>query len=838
MFKTFGRPVVISAGLALTLSLCLQTGGLRQASAEEKTPNTQSQVSGDAAASARYERLIERYCVTCHNEELNTGSFRLDNVDLAHVTEHGDLWEKVIHKLRVGEMPPADRPQPSKGAHKALLSWLVTSLDTVAATAPNPGRPAVHRLNRAEYANAIRDFLALDIDSHSLLPTDGADFGFDNIADSLTLSPMLLERYIMAATKISRLAIGDPDMHASSRTYIVPKALLQMDRMGEDLSFGSRGGISVRHHFPLDGDYIIKVNIESPRADQSRDLFQRSDAPEQLDIRLDGERLDVFNIGKPKTGAWSYGKVGFADDKPADKEDLANWWGARTVEVRFPAKAGTRTIAISFLKRTLAYEGVRPRHFPAFYDYLGLLKNMEPGVIDFEISGPYDSMGQFPRFTKKSVGDSPSREKIFTRMPTGPEDEIDCATEILSKLARRAYRRPVTEGDMDTLLDFYAQGRSEGSFEEGIQFALERILVSPSFLFRVEADPLEHAPGEAFYLSDLELASRLSFFLWSSIPDDELLDVAERGELKDPAVLEGQVRRMLADARSESLVDNFATQWLYLRNMEAVTPDVNLFPDFDDNLRTAMRRETELFFASQLREDRSVTELLSADYTYLNERLAEHYGIPGIYGSHFRRVELDDRNRGGLLGQASLMTVTSYATRTSPVKRGKWLLENILGAPPAPPPPDIPDLKEASDFDQATTLRERMEQHRADPLCAGCHVKMDPLGFALENFDAIGKWRTHNADNLLLDTMGTLPDGTVLAGPAGLREVLAGKEEEFTMTAVQKLLTYALGRGTEYYDQPAIRQIMREAEPDGYRWSSIILGIVESTPFQMRRSSQ
>ncbi|MDK1021408.1 MAG: DUF1592 domain-containing protein [Candidatus Hydrogenedentes bacterium] len=771
--------------------------------------------------------MLERYCVSCHNESLNTANFRLDNVDLAHVAERGEVWEKVVHKLRVGEMPPADRPQPSKGAHEALLSWLVTSLDEAAAAAPNPGRPAVHRLNRAEYANAIRDLLALEIDSHSLLPTDGADFGFDNIADSLIVSPMLLERYIMAASKISRLAIGDLDTRPSSRTYTVPKALYQLDRMGEEHSFGSRGGISVRHHFPIDAEYVIKANIEAPRADQAQDLFQRSDAPEQLDIRVDGKRVGVFYVSKPKTGKYAYGS-GFVD-KPPDKDDLANWWGVRTLEVRFPAKAGTHTITISFLKRTLAYEGVRPRAYPAFYDYLGLLKNVEPGVIDFEIAGPYDATG---------VGDeSPSRQKIFTRYPTGPEDEEACATEILSKLARRAYRRPVTDSDMDTLLAFYAEGRNEGGFEDGIQFALERILVGPSFLFRIEADPLEHAPGAAYYLSDLELASRLSFFLWSSIPDDELLDLAERGELKDPAVLEGQVRRMLADARSESLVTNFATQWLHLRNVDAVTPDVNLFPDFDGNLRKAMRRETELFFSSQLREDRSVAELLSANYTFLNERLARHYGIPGIYGSHFRRVTLEDRNRGGLLGQASILTVTSYATRTSPVKRGKWLLENILGSPPPPPPANVPALPEASEVDQATTVRERMEQHRRDPLCASCHVKMDPLGFALENFDAIGKWRTKTADNLPLDSTGMLPNGTILAGPAGLRDVLSGREEEFTMTAIQKLLTYALGRGIEYYDQPAIRQIAREAEPNDYRWSSIILGIVKSTPFQMRRSS-
>jgi hypothetical protein len=705
---------------------------------------------------------------------------------------------------------------------------LIASLDEAAAAAPNPGRPAVHRLNRAEYANAIRDLLALEIDSRSLLPADGADFGFDNIADSLSVSPLLLERYMSAASKVSRLAIGDLNLSPSSQTYKVPKLLLQEDRMGEELPFGSRGGTSVRHHFPLDANYIIKVNIESPRSDQPQDLYQRSDAPEQLDVRVDGERVGAFNIGKPKSSEWSYAKNGFADGVPADKEDLADWWGARTLEVRFPAKAGTRTIAISFLKRTLAYEGVRPKALPAFYDYLGVLPNVEPGVIDFQIAGPYDA---------KAIGDTPSRRRVFVRRPSGPEDEVACAREILSALARRAYRRPVDDNDVQTLLQFYEDGYKAGGFEEGIRSAIERLLVSSSFLFRVEVDPPGLSPGSAYELSDLELASRLSFFLWSSIPDDELLDLAERGELKDSVVLERQVRRMLADARSESMVSSFATQWLYLRNLSAVTPDVNLFPDFDDSLREALRRETELFVSSQLRADRSVVDLLRADYTFLKERLARHYGIPGVYGGHFRRVELNGRRLGGLLGHGSILTVTSYATRTSPVKRGKWLLENLLGSPPPPPPPNVPELPETGELGGATTLRERMELHVKNPGCASCHVKMDPLGFALEHFDAVGKWRTISEGGLPVDSHGTLPDGTVLAGAPGLRDELLGKEEEFVRTVIEKLLTYALGRGLEYYDQPAVRQIAREAAVDDYRWSSIILGIAKSTPFRMRSSA-
>ena len=825
MVSNRSESVFKSLRLTLALSVFLYAGTTWQVAAGA----ADEQVTGGGGAStASLQRLIDRYCVTCHNEELNTASLRLDNVDVGHVTENGALWEKAIHKLRTGEMPPADRPQPSRGARKALLSHLVTTLDDAAAESPNPGRPAVHRLNRSEYANAIRDLLALEIDSHDYLPTDGADFGFDNIADSLNVSPMLLERYMMAASKISRQAIVDMGIRPSTKIYKAPKALLQFERMGEEFSFGSRGGIAARHHFPLDGEYVIKVDFESPNSNHARDQYQRSEALERLDIRMDGTRIDVFNIEKPKSDRWDYNKNGFADDKPVDDEDLADWRGARTVEARFQAKAGTHTIIATFLKKTLAYEGIRPRHYPAFYTFSSL-RNSEPGVIEIQISGPYNATG---------LGEeNPSRQKIFICYPTNAEEELECATEILSNLARHAYRRPVTAGDMDAILTFYALGRSEGDFEDGIQFALERILVSPSFLFRVEADPLEHAPGEAFYLSDLELASRLSFFLWSSIPDDELLDLAEQGRLKDPAVLERQVQRMLADSRSKSLVENFATQWLYLRNMEAVTPDVNIFPDFDDNLREAMRRETELFFASQLKEDRSIAELLSANYTYLNERLAKHYGIPGISGSHFRRVELEDRNRGGLIGQASIWTVTSYATRTSPVKRGKWILENLLGSPPPPPPGGVPPLPEPSKETEGMTMRQLFEQHRKDPLCASCHVKMDPLGFALENFDAIGKWRTHSAFGLELDTLGTMPDGTLLDGPAGLRDVLMGNGEEFTRTVVQKLLIYALGRGVEYYDQPAIRGIMRNAAADDHRWSSVIMEIVKSTPFQMRRAS-
>ncbi|MFP6584249.1 MAG: DUF1592 domain-containing protein [Candidatus Hydrogenedentota bacterium] len=822
--KTYELKVfLISGSIGILFFLSTSLGDSKGVSAQAQSASTST------APPPSYQKVIDRYCVSCHNADLKTGNFQLDNVDLAQAGEHGDVWEKVVQKLRTGAMPPKDKPQPAKGARDAVLSWLVTTLDDASAVNPDPGRPGVYRLNRSEYQNAVRDLLDLEIDSRALLPTDGTDYGFDNIADSLNVSPMLLERYIMAASKISRLAIGDMDTRPSSTTYATPKALLQEDRIDEELSFGSRGGLAVRHHFPLDGDYTIKVNVESPRSDQPTDLFQRSEAPEQLDIRVDGKRVGVFTIGIPKSTEWKYSKNGFDDGKPAEKEDLANWWGERTVEVTFPATVGTHSVAVSFLKRTLAYEGVRPKGFPAFYDYLGLLKGVEPGVIDVEVAGPFNPTG---------LGEeSQSRQKIFTRYPTNSDDEMASAQEVLFNLAHRAYRRPLTQDDKDILLEFYAMGRSESGFEGGIQFALERILVSPSFLFRIEAQPEAVEAGEAFALSDLELASRLSFFLWSSIPDDELLEVAEAGKLNDPGMLERQVQRMFADPRSEALVENFATQWLYLRNLKAVTPDVNLFPDFDDNLRQSMRRETELFFSSQLREDRGIPELLSADYTFLNERLARHYNIPGIYGGHFRRVKLDGPNRGGLLGQASILTVTSYATRTSPVKRGKWILENILGSPPPAPPPNVPALPEASEMETATSVRERMEMHRSNPACASCHVQMDPLGFSMENFDAIGRWRTEDALGLPVDANGMLPDGSVLDGPVGLRTVLADKSDEFTLTVIEKLLTYAVGRGIEHYDQPAIRKIAQEATEDGHSWSSVILGIVKSTPFQMRRAS-
>ena len=754
-----------------------------------------------AHASAQ-RAVLDRYCVVCHNEQARTAGLALDKMDIEQVSEGAPVWEKVLRKLRGRAMPPAGMPRPDEATYDSLANYLEGELD---GAAPNPGRPVLHRLNRAEYTNAIRDLLALDIDGASLLPSDDSGYGFDNIGDVLSVSPMLLERYMAAARKISRLAIGDHTGRPDSQTYDVPRFLGQEDRTSDDLSFGSRGGIAVRHFFPLDGDYLIKVGLKTSY-DGSR-VFGIAEE-HQLDIHLDRQQVGQFTVGGVGMNAPRTSRVG--EEAPDAR-----------LEVRIPVTAGPHLVGVSLLKETWAREQMIQPTFAS-------LEREEPGVGRVTILGPYDPQGP---------GETPSRSKIFVCRPTNSQDEEVCARKIISTLARRAYRRPIADHEVENLLVPYHTGRSEEGFEAGIEWALQRILVSPEFLFRIEQDPESVEPGTAYPISDLELASRLSFFLWSSIPDDPLLDVAANGQLKDSAVLEKQVRRMLADSRSKALVSNFAGQWLYLRNMATVAPDLGEFPEFDENLREALQRETELFFESMLRENHSVVELLDADYTFLNERLARHYGIPNIYGNHFRRVTLEDERRRGLLGKGSILTTTSYANRTSPVLRGKWILENILGAPPPPPPPNIPELQEATRDGKPLTMRQRMEAHRANPACATCHARMDPLGFALENFDAIGGWRATEAD-LPIDASGVLPDGTQFEGASGLREVLLSRREEFVRIVTEKLLTYALGRGTEYYDAPAVRSIMRKAAPSDYRWSSLIVGIVKSTPFQIRRSEE
>ena len=808
--------------------------------ARAQSATSQDQRSSPTSLSASPQRaLLDRYCVTCHNQRLKTGGLTLDTMDVTNVGEAPEVWEKVVQKLRGGMMPPARRPRPDPQAYEGFQSWLETSLDRAAAATTAPGRVPTHRLNRAEYANAIRDLLALDIDGASLLPADDSGHGFDNLAGTLALSPVLMERYMSAARRISRLAVGDPSIGPgfTSKTYVIPINMAQNERMSEDLPFGSRAGIAVRHRFPLDGEYVIRLRLKRSVYEYIVNLDEAHD----LDVRLDGRRVARFSVGgeapgKPAPLSFSgtfvaAGSAGY----PSQEWDEYRTGADAGLVVRVAVRAGTRVVGVSFVGRSWEHEGVRQ---PRLREYGATVTETTdtssrpegPGLESVAIDGPYAVTGQ---------GETASRGRILVCRPDSTADPADndearCARSILSRLARRAFRRPVNDADIQPLLSFYETGRTDGGFEAGIQAALERILIDPEFLFRIERDPAGVAPGTPYRLSDLELASRLSFFLWSSIPDDELLDVAASRELSDPGVLEQQVRRMLADRRATALVDNFVSQWLTLRRVGGVTPDPNLFPGFDENLREAFQRETELFVESQLREDRSVVELLSADYTFLNERLARHYGIPNVRGSRYRRVTVGDERRGGLLGHGSILSVTSYGNRTSPVLRAKWLLENILGTPPPPPPPDVPPLPEAGPAGQPRTVRERLAQHRRSPVCAVCHAPMDPLGFALENFDAIGQWRTTDA-GLPVDASAVLADGiTTFEGPAGLRRVLLSRAEQFVETLTEKLLTYGLGRGLEYYDRPVIRSITRAAEADDYRWSSLILGVVESTPFRMR----
>jgi hypothetical protein len=746
-----------------------------------------------------HRATLDQYCVACHSRALLTAGLNLEDLDTANLEENGIIWEKVLRKLRNREMPPAGVPRPEPETYAALINFIEGERDRLADVKPNPGRPTLRRLNRAEYANAVRDLLALEIDSAELLPADDIGYGFDNIGDVLSVSPLLMERYLSAAGRISRMAIGDTAVPPQFQTYGVARGLVQDDRMSESMPFGSRGGSSIRHHFPVDGEYVISVKLQTGRYDQILGLEREH----KLDIRLDGERLGRFTIAADRrAGALVHG----AGENPDSH-----------LEARVPVRAGLRNITATFLKDTIVPEGIAlDDRDTAFFE----------GVGTISVAGPYNVQGP---------GTTPSRERIFICRPAQASEQDACAERIITALARRAYRRPVNGNDVPQLMALYKQGAERDGFEGGIRLALQKILVSPEFLFLVELDPENAAPGSVHRISDVELASRLSFFLWSSSPDDELLQVAERGELKNEAVLEQQVRRMLADARSEALVSNFAGQWLFLRNIARIQPDPASFPNFDDNLRDALRRETELLIQSSLKEDNSVAGLLDTDYTFVNERLAEHYGIAGIYGNEFRRVPVSDEKRRGLLGHASILTVTSYPNRTAPTIRGKWVLEQLLGTPPPPPPPNVPSLRE-NDGTRVMTMRERMEQHRSNPACAVCHRMMDPLGFALENFDGLGRWRD-TIGATPIDTSGVLPDGTAFNGPGGLREVLMGKKELFVETFTERLLTYALGRGVEAYDRPVVRKVVRAAASDDHRWSSIILGIVKSTPFQMRSVS-
>jgi hypothetical protein len=730
----------------------------------------------------------------CHNDKAKVAGISFERVDWANPGTSAEILEKAIRKVRTGEMPPAGMPRPTPAVATAFTNSLVDSLDRYGAAHPNPGRPAIHRLNRAEYSNAVRDLLAIDIKPGALLPVDDSGYGFDNIGDVLSVSPSLLERYISVARKVSRMAVGDPVLKPSVEEFLNPLKNAK-DRVSDDLPFDSAGGMSMEYYFPLDAEYVINVKAGGGENGGSHEL-----------------RIPIH------AGLRTLGATFLKQSFKAENENVG---GRRGGGGGGAAPGGGRGAPPPPAQLDLRMDGARLKLFEVPAGQGGA-----PQVDRIVISGPYNVTGR---------GSTPSRDRIFACRPSGPEDELPCARIILSKLSRRAFRRPVTDADLKPLLAFYERGRAEGDFDHGIEKALNSLLVSPDFLFRVEHDPKNAAPGTVYRVGDFELASRLSFFLWSSIPDDQLLDLAQQGKLRDQAVLQQQVRRMLDDPRSQSLVDNFAGQWLYLRNLELEKPDPDVFPDFNDSLRQDFRTETSLFFQNILREDHSVLELIDADYTFLNQRLAEHYGIPNVYGSQFRKVTLTDPNRGGLLGQGSVLTVTSYPNRTSVVQRGKWILENLLGAPPPPPPPNVPDLKPHGNNGKAT-MREAMEEHRANPVCASCHARMDPLGFALENYDGVGKWRDKD-EGSTIDASGKLPDGTTFVGPAGLKKILVtSRRDEFVNTATQKLLLYALGRGLEYYDQPAVRSISRQAAKDDYRMSALITAIVSSAPFQMRRT--
>ena len=751
--------------------------------------------------------VIDEYCVRCHNERLQTAGLALDAAGLDHVGLDAAVWERAVRKLQARAMPPAGAPRPDEAAYQGLVDYLEGELDRHAAAYPDPGRTdTFRRLNRTEYQNAVRDLLALDVDVTALLPRDDASYGFDNVG-AVNLSPALLERYLSAARKVSRLAVGSPLPAPGSRVVVLPADLTQEDHFA-GLPFGTRGGVAVDHNFPLDGEYEIQVRLSRNRNENIEGLTE----PHELELTLDGERLRLFDIVPNRNEL-----AGYYADEDVDRGLL----------VRLSVDAGPHVVGAAFLKKSSALIETERQPYDAHFN-MDRHPRTQPAVRSVSIAGPFAATG---------AGDTPSRQRIFACRPAEPAAESACAATIIENLARRAYRRPVSGDDLAGPLAFYERGRAQGSFEDGIELALRALLTSTEFLFRVERDPDGLASGAAYRVSDVELASRLSFFLWSSLPDDELLDLAARGQLGKAAVLEAQVVRMLADPRAESLATNFAGQWLHLRNLAAAHPNLRRYPDFDDNLRRAFRRETELLFASVVREDRNVLDLLRADYTFLNERLARHYDIPNVYGDHFRRVALAPGSpRVGLLGHGSVLTVTSYATRTSPVLRGKWILENLLGMPPPPPPANVPPLAEDRDGGAGLPMRERMAQHRANPACAACHRLMDPAGLAMENFDAIGRWREHDAARRPLDVAGSLPGGHEFEGVGGLRAALLARPELFVQTLTEKLLTFALGRGVDHRDGPAVRQILREAGSKGNSFSSIALAVARSTPFQMRRS--
>ncbi len=745
--------------------------------------------------------LINQYCVSCHNDEERKADLVLEGISLDDPESDPELWEKVVKRLESRQMPPADRKRPNEATYNAVLASITESLDAHAALHPKPGRvETFRRLNRTEYQNAIRDLLAVNIDAKTLLPKDDESHGFDNVTVG-ALSPSLLDRYISAAQKISRLAVGTPYRSPRGDTYRIRPDVTQ-EKHVDGLPIGTRGGAVIDYTFPQDGEYEIEVLLTRDRNEHVEGLREEH----EMEILLDRSLVKRFTINPPK---------GQKDHSQLDKH----------LKTRFSAKAGPRKLGVTFLKTPYSLLEIKREPFRAHFNH-HRHPRLTPAVYQISITGPFEAKG---------VGDTPSRKKIFIKHPSDSSEEESVAREIIANLMKRAYRRSISNADLKRPMKFFKEGKEEGGFESGIEMALSSILVSPEFLFRVEKDPAGAKPGEAYRISDLELASRMSFFLWSSLPDEELLNLAIAGKLGDPIVLKAQARRMLEDPKAVNLVENFASQWLHLRNLEAVIPDLRLYPDFDDNLRQSFRRETELFFESVMREDRSVLELIKSDYTFLDERLAHHYGIPNVAGSRFRRVDLEpEHNRGGLLRQGSILTVTSYATRTSPVIRGNWVLENIIGTPPPPPPPDVPALEE-NKVDATLSMREQLAEHRANPACASCHNLMDPVGFALENFDAVGRWREYEG-GAVIDVSGGLPDGSVFAGVEKLEHGLLERPELFVRALSEKMLIFALGRGVEAHDAPAVRQIVKEVEANDYKFSSLVLGIAKSVPFQMRQT--
>ena len=744
--------------------------------------------------------VVGKFCVECHGADAAKGGLNLEKILPEDVSRYSDAWEKVVRKLNARHMPPIGKPRPDERTYSAIVSSLETTLDRAAAAKPKPGRTdTVRRLNRTEYQNTIRDLLALDIDAAALLPADEASHGFDNVTVG-TLSPTLLDRYITAAQKIARLAVGGAQRAPGGDTIRIKPDITQEERV-EGLPLGTRGGALIRHTFPQDGEYEFQLRLTRDRNEEVEGLKE----PHEFLLLIDREQMRNAIVRPPG----------------AKGHDLVD----AHLKFRLPVKAGPHDLGVTFLKNPASLRETARQPYTAQFN-MHRHPRSSPAVYQVSITGPFGAHGP---------GDTPSRSRIFIAQPKSPGEEETCAKQILSTLMRRAYRRPVSDADLARPMEFFRDGRKEANFDAGIEAALSAVLVSREFLFRVEQEPKGLAGKSPYRITDLELASRLSFFLWSSVPDDELLDVAARGQLNQPDVLAKQTRRMLADPRSLSLVSNFASQWLHLRNLDSITPDGRLFPDFDDNLRQAMRRETELLFEEVLRDDRSVLDLLRTDHTFLNERLAKHYGIPNIYGPRFRRVALGPETpRGGLLRHASVLTVTSYATRTSPVIRGNWILGTLLGTAPPPPPPNVPALEDNA-VSASLPVRERLAQHRANAACASCHDLMDPVGFALENFDALGRWRTLE-EGKPVDASGGFPDGAKFTGVAGLEQALLNRPELFASTLTEKLLTFALGRGVESFDAPAVRQVVRDAKADNHRFSAIVLGIVKSTPFTMRQS--